>query len=509
MNPIIATFVCACGVAGLFYLDRDKTVRTSRALWIPVLWVMIVSSRSVSEWFGLLPKYAAGSESDGLDAVIYGLLTLLAIGVIAKRRKRVETLLFANWAILLYFFFCLISVSWSSDPGTSLKRWIKAIGDLAMVLVILTDRRPALALERLIARVGYVLLPASVLLIKYYGQFGHDYTPDGIQMNTGVSTNKNMLGVMLLVVSLYTLWRWIGIWRAKDRPDRRRRLIAQGVLLLFGLLLFRLANSVTSLACFALGGSFVLATNHHWFKARPVRIHLLAMGLLLAGGLAILIGAQGSLIHAVGRQSNLSGRTEIWAAAIKAAPNPLIGAGYEDFWISPYAKNFSAQLVGWWHPEGLNEAHNGYIEVYLNLGCVGVGLIALILVTGYRRAVKAFRRNTRIGGLFLSYIIVAAVYSFSEAGFRMLDAIWIFLLLSVAGSSGVLIGIFNDKARGTTGARVSKTNKIPLNKVPDPLPQPVYAGPGGAGLMASRPKQFATTRSGANGTEFVQGSISE
>jgi len=508
MNPIIATILFACGVAGLFYLDRDDTNRPSRKLWIPVLWVMIVSSRSVSEWFGLLPKYAAGSESDGVDAAIYGLLTALAIWVVAQRWKRAEALLLSNWAILLYFFYCLISVSWSSDPGISLKRWIKAIGDLAMVLVILTERRPGLALERLIARVGYVLLPASVLLIKYYGQFGHDYTPDGIQMNTGVSTNKNMLGVMLLVVSLYTLWRWIGIWRAKGQPDRQRRLIAQGVLLLFGLLLFRLANSVTSLACFALGGAFVLATNHHWFKARPVRIHFLASALLFLGGLALLLGAQGSLIHAVGRQSNLSGRTEIWAAAIKAAPNPVIGAGYEDFWIGPYAKNFSDQLVGWWHPEGLNEAHNGYIEVYLNLGCVGVGLIALILFNGYRRAVRAFRRNTRVGGLFLSYIIVAAVYSFAEAGFRMLDAIWIFLLLSVVGSSGVLIGLFDDKGRGMIGARAPTKRPAPASGLPVPA-QPVYAGQSGSAHRTSRPKQFATAQSGMNGAGLTQGSLPE
>ncbi len=36
-----------------------------------------------------------------------------------------------------------------------------------------------------------------------------------------------------------------------------------------------------------------------------------------------------------------------------------------------------------------NEAHNGYIEVYLNLGWLGLGLIALILGQGYRRAVRA------------------------------------------------------------------------------------------------------------------------
>lgn len=480
MSPIIATFVCACGVAGLFYLDRDRSIRTSKALWIPVLWIMIISSRSVSEWIGLTPR-GADSDGGGLDAVIYGLLTLLAIAVLITRSKRTRGLLFSNWSILLYFFYCLLSVLWSSDPDISLKRWIKAIGDLAMVLVLMSERNPAQALERLVARVGYVLMPASVLLIKYFGQFGHDYTPDGVQMNTGVSTNKNMLGVMLLVVSLYTFWRWAGIWREKKLPNRRRHLIAQSILLLFALDLFRLADSATARACFALGVGIIIASNVRWFRAHPARIHLLALGLLVVGGLGLLIGLQGSVIHALGRQSNLSGRTEIWEAAILAAPNPLIGAGYEDFWISPYREKFWRHLVGWWHPEFLNEAHNGYIEVYLNLGFIGISLIGLILINGYRRAVKAYRRNTRVGGLFLSYIIVATVYSISEAGFRMLDAIWVFLLLAIVGSSAVLAGFFGESVRKTAVATLKQGSRGSAVNLPTPVPEraTVYAAQGG------------------------------
>ena len=43
-----------------------------------------------------------------------------------------------------------------------------------------------------------------------------------------------------------------------------------------------------------------------------------------------------------------------------------------------------------------NESHNGYIEVYLNLGWLGLGLIALILGQGYRRTVSAFRRDSAL-----------------------------------------------------------------------------------------------------------------
>jgi exopolysaccharide production protein ExoQ len=127
---------------------------------------------------------------------------------------------------------------------------------------------------------------------------------------------------------------------------------------------------------------------------------------------------------------------------IPAAPNSIVGAGFESFWISPCVRNVWRGLVGWWHPEALNEAHDGYIEVYLNLGWIGVCLISLILISGYRRAVAAFRLNPSVGGLMLAYITAAAVYSITEAGFRMLDPIWIFLLLAVVGASGVVAGLF-------------------------------------------------------------------
>ena len=104
-------------------------------------------------------------------------------------------------------------------------------------------------------------------------------------------------------------------------------------------------------------------------------------------GLAMFFGGA-SLPRVPGQGVNFTGRTDIWAAVIPRPPTG-VGAGFESFWISPDGRKYGAAFSGWWHPEGLNEAHDGYIEVYLNLGWIGVCLIALILISGYRRAVKA------------------------------------------------------------------------------------------------------------------------
>ena len=46
----LAFLICSTGIAGLFFLDRDKSVRTSKALWLPVIWLWIAASRPVSLW---------------------------------------------------------------------------------------------------------------------------------------------------------------------------------------------------------------------------------------------------------------------------------------------------------------------------------------------------------------------------------------------------------------------------------------------------------------------------
>lgn len=450
MNPSLASLICSCGIAGLFYLDRDKAIRTSKALWLPTIYLWIIGSRPVSVWLGIYEPGSGKTELDGspTDAAIYGLLLVAAIVVLVLRSRQTQRFLAANWLILIYSFYCLISVAWSFHPDVAFKRWIKAFDDPAMCLVIITEPQPIEALKRLISRVGFILLPTSLLLIKYYGDLGRKYTPDGVLTNTGVTTNKNMLGVMLFIVSLYTLWRVISLLRARNQPGRGRHLLAQGTLLAFGVALLAMADSKTSIACFILGGGLVVATGLRAIRSRPGRVHALCLGVFLVGGLTMFLGGESGVTQAMGRKPDLSGRTDIWGALIAAAPDPIFGAGFESFWISPSVVKFQQTLKseGWAHPEQLNEAHDGYLEVYMNLGLVGVALISLVLVSGYRYAIRAFRRSPSLGGLLIAYVVVAVFYSITEAGFRLLFYPWIFLLLTVFAASGVAFGLFDEGA---------------------------------------------------------------
>jgi exopolysaccharide production protein ExoQ len=441
MSSSLALLVCVAGIAGLFFLDRDNSLQTSKALWLPVIWLWIVGSRPVSVWLGMNPATADTAmqvEGSPFDAGIFGVLLAAGILVLISRRRQSGAYLKACWPVTVYFAYCLLSVLWSDFPDIAFKRWIKAIGDLVMVLVLVTDAEPVPALKRLFSRVGFILFPASVLLIRYYGDLGRGYDPDGRPMNTGVTTNKNTLGVITFIIALGALWAFLTFLRAKGQPDRGRHLLAQSILLAFGVALLVLADSATSVACFALGAVLILATYLPWIRRRPVRVHALVLMILLVGGLTMLFGGQTGVVHALGRQTSLTGRTEIWAAVLPVVPSAFVGAGFESFWLpGPRLERVYSQLSQYMH---VNEAHNGYIEVYLNLGWIGVGLIAIILISGYRGAVAAFRRNPTLGGLMLAYVAAAAIYSISEAGFRMLNPIWLFLLLALVGSRGIVSG---------------------------------------------------------------------
>jgi hypothetical protein len=89
MSPQLATFAYIAVILAVFYLDHNKEARTSKALWIPVTWLMINGSRPVSMWFQSGPtlgdEYANGSP---LDAAIFGALVIAGVATLGTRWKQ-------------------------------------------------------------------------------------------------------------------------------------------------------------------------------------------------------------------------------------------------------------------------------------------------------------------------------------------------------------------------------------------------------------------------------------
>jgi len=380
-------------------------------------------------------------EGSPIDATVFAVLLVAAFAVLLFRGPRIIAFLSSSFPklVLLYFVFCLVSITWSDYPGPALKKWTKSTLDVAMILIVVTDKQPVAALRRLFSRVGFLLLPLSLLFIKYYPSLGRLYGAwDGAQMNVGLTLDKNLLGLITFVLSLGAVWRVLALLsRDETTPDRRRHLLAQGTLLALGAWLLILANSATSLVCFLLGAGLMLATKLRFMRRHPAAVHALVLSVAVTAALLLLLGGGAGAAQALGRNETLTGRTDIWAAVIPMASNPLVGAGFESFWINPSVHRKLWELIP---GLPLNEAHDGYLEVYLNLGWVGVGLIVLILIDGYKRAVKAFRREPALGALLLAYVLAAMTYNVTEAGFRLMESCWIFFLLAITEASNLTAG---------------------------------------------------------------------
>src|SRR5215470_14683714 len=165
MPPTLAALVFGISIAAFFFFDR-KQGRVSNALWIPTIWLLFCSSRSLAQWLGLGGMDASTNEANDylegnpVDRNFLILLQMIALIVLVNRGwRRVGPIVRRNWAIGLFFSYAALSMAWSDYPFVTLKHWIKGIGDLMMVLIVLTEPDMFEAIERLVTRLGFVLVP--------------------------------------------------------------------------------------------------------------------------------------------------------------------------------------------------------------------------------------------------------------------------------------------------------------------------------------------------------------
>jgi exopolysaccharide production protein ExoQ len=428
MSPSLATLAFFLGILGLFFLARDRKTKTSAAVWIPVCWVLIAGSRMVSQWLQMAPPSSADQFLEGspLDRNI--LTALWAAGgiVLLTRGKAVKRVLQANGPVVLFLIYCGVSALWSDYPDVSIKRWFKFLGDVVMVLVVLTDADPTAAIKRFLKRVGFILLPASVLLIRYYPDLGRAYDRwTGRAFFTGVTTDKNMLGMGCLVFGLGCAWQFIQEYRGRRGFRVIGPLIAHGTVLVMTIWLLFKANSMTSLSCFLLAASVMALATIRILTSRRALLHVLVFTVIAVAFSVLFLNVGGGLMSSMGRDPTLTGRTDVWKTVLGMEDNPVLGAGFDSFWLGTRLTKIWS--IYWWRP---NESHNGYLEVYLNLGWLGIALMVAIMATAYRNAIAAFRRDPAGGSLRLAYFVALVTYNFTEAAVKTFHPLWITFLLS-------------------------------------------------------------------------------
>jgi O-antigen ligase len=419
MSPLIALSVWFILLVALFYFDPARDKKESWALWVPLTWMFFVGSREPSQWLsgpvsGV--QEAAIQQGSALDRTIFSGLIAIAFAILFARSFRWVTFFSRNLALLAFLVFCLTSTLWSDFPFITLKHWIRDLENYLVVLVILTDPRPSEAIRTVLRRLGYLLIPLSVMLIKYYPQLGRQYGEwSGIAYFVGASTSKNMLGAACLVVGLFFLWDSVTRWPERRQRRTRKILLINTVFVAMTLWVMHMAQSTTSTVCLGLVGVILVASQIQFFKWKPALLKALApvaFGLYLI--LNFVLDMRGMLAGAVGKDATLTDRTKIWAFLLNMHTNPAIGVGYQTFWVGPRLENF-------WRNAGLghlNEAHNGYLEIYLEIGLIGGCLLGLFLISTYRSACRKLAVDRPVATLGIATWLVMVFYNMSEAAFE-------------------------------------------------------------------------------------------
>jgi O-antigen ligase len=453
MPPALALTASALFSAVLLLREQIKARGVSSAIWLPCLWLFLLGSRAPSEWLGVQSGASPEALMDGspTDRVVYGVLIIGALVVLLRRRVEWIAFFRRNVWFIAFFAYAALSISWSDFPDIALKRWLKGLGDPLMVMIVLTETHPAAAILTVLRRPAFVLIPLSIVFIKYFPALGRTYEAwSGAAAYTGVTTNKNMLGYLLLIVGLLSVCSLLTRRSGSTSEGQHGRMLGErgdrlidAVFLAMVMWLFWMSDSKTPLVGLIAASLAVAAANVPVVRRR-FGIVLIAC-VPVAVVMHVVFDVSQQALAVMGRDSTLTGRTEIWSDVLALSANPFIGRGFESFWLGDRLRTMWLKFPVF-RPI---QAHNGYLEIYLNLGLVGLFLVLGYLVSSYRSIAARLNveesheliardaNETIVTRFALGYLLAFALYNVTEATFQPLNFLFVILLLATLQSRGL------------------------------------------------------------------------
>jgi exopolysaccharide production protein ExoQ len=271
----------------------------------------------------------------------------------------------------------VISAAWSEDPALSFRRGLFLLLSTLLAYYFFEEYRPREQI-RLISVVGFIAAFGSIAVALLFPQYGQDNMVHSGAWQ-GIYTHKNVCAsAMLLFIAPI-----LGV-----DPGERRSLWAFYWLMLTFLLIMTRSRSgwVVAIMLLVFAGALKLIGR---FKNKDRNVVVLVSSVFALGCGWIVALEFDRILSLLGRDATLSGRTLIWSAVFDAiAKRPFLGYGYAAFWSG--LRGPSANIIltlGWAVPH----AHNGLLDVWLQLGGLGVGLFCLSLLGAVRDMLTCFR----------------------------------------------------------------------------------------------------------------------
>lgn len=327
---------------------------------------------------GAMPRYDALAISTSVEgsAQVIGIGiqliadTLVLILVLRHYRTIRARLATARWTIA-FAILVLVSTLWSQDPSITGRR---AVGFVLATLFALyfANRYSLQGQVKMLWQLMILLSVLSIIFAVFAPKFGLSQdTGERAGDWMGVFTQKNACArAMCFAIAL-----------ALARGKRDLAGFASIVLFLFVLFMTRSRGGWAVAVAFF--GLYVFLKVLNKFDAVGRRILAATFGIVATSGAVLVFVFADKLLPMIGRDSSLTGRTAIWQQVWLAIwERPLLGYGYSAFWLGPKGRSFDiVAAVGWMVPH----AHNGLLEVWLEVGGIGLTLLCISYLGAWHR----------------------------------------------------------------------------------------------------------------------------
>jgi exopolysaccharide production protein ExoQ len=367
---------------------------------------------------GNIEKKAPFSDARALviQLVIYGLILPFLIPV----WKQIAIAVWRLRYIFALVAFAFLSCLWSHAPGTALRRSPVLFAEMIVGVYfgIRFRREEQVRLVTLALGIAAFASLAVVLAGTRLATF-HTGAYEGAWV--GVFASKNTLG------------KWMSLeFLAALLISSERKLIGPITILLTLVLVYKSESKTSLLACMILLMCYGITRLRTWGTTAAAPVILLPMALVVLLGLWISDNPEW-VLKTIGRDATLTGRTELWTFVLLAIKrHPWAGYGFNTFWMDDYGPVMLVyQNVHWTPPT----AHNGLLELGLDLGIIGIVIFLIgFIVTAW----KAFRTARDVQSVYsawpLLYIIFLMLVNITETSLVQINMLAWVLYASVAAS---------------------------------------------------------------------------
>lgn len=375
--------------------------------------MLICGSRPLGRWFEATAENI--EEGSPLDRWVLSILIFLALLVLYKRKIAWSLILKNNFSLIFLCLFTGFSILWSDFPFLSFKRWIKLLGAIPVAMVVLSERSPLDAMESILRRCAYVLIPFSLILIKYYPHLGRAYGRwSGLPSWIGVASTKNGLAQLCAISVFFSIWVFIREWRGKVFLRTRFMKVTDGLVLAIAIYLLGGiggAYSATSVSTLVVGTVTLLIL----YKVKGVERRI-SMFIVCATVLVwLFMTFSESFVEVVtgilGRDETFTGRKDMWRMLINAsARHPLLGTGFGGYFGTPgneFAEAHDGSVTG----------HNGLLDVLVEVGVVGLIILLGFHLSFYRKLLKGLKHEFDWGVFGIAFLIMALLWNYTESLF--------------------------------------------------------------------------------------------